>query len=545
MLKNLLYLYNDGHNPFPNMRGYGGLGYHLPEYHKVIHGGSLTPENIKLKELLKNLDDINEGAGGGGKTKDELTKEIYDLVSKENEDLVKQKEQEIKTPNTQLEVDDGGGGGGYTDEQRKQVKGKKNNVIPIEESDSDEEPEPEPESNDIEIQKENLKKEIEGMTVKSIKEELDKLDISYPSSGKLKPYYVELLLNQKISVYDKKASKSTPEEINVVEEVIPIMKEVEKLKADKPDKIIKEKKKTKAEIKAEQDDIKFAITENLFSRGKKNNKDNKIVANSILENLPQLSKEEFNNDPEKYLNMYYNKKFEKSDKMEAIKKAVTEEHGQGETETQGHAAEIVFLRDHQDILKELVGSTDPEDIIMPSSESEGFKNKQTGEVPLSWNGKPISHYSLFDADGKNSSIDLKYYDSKNADIQFTKICGSNGFTPLYHEVDGKLKLYNVRCEETGRYINRYPNTDTFIISINKKTGDIKQWNMTNFIQKNIRDDEYDVSPRNKQGLIFKTPKEEFISRMIQEGKLKPPKSHTKESEKGKWFCVNMEKINKK
>jgi hypothetical protein len=37
MLKKLLYLYNDGHNPFPHM-GRGGLGYHLPGVPKVIHG---------------------------------------------------------------------------------------------------------------------------------------------------------------------------------------------------------------------------------------------------------------------------------------------------------------------------------------------------------------------------------------------------------------------------------------------------------------------------------------------------------------------------
>jgi len=36
MFKKLLYLYNDGHNPFPS--GRGGLGYHLPQYPKVMHG---------------------------------------------------------------------------------------------------------------------------------------------------------------------------------------------------------------------------------------------------------------------------------------------------------------------------------------------------------------------------------------------------------------------------------------------------------------------------------------------------------------------------
>lgn len=41
MLKKLLYLYNDGHNPFPNMRGYGGLGYHLPQFKKQMHGDGM------------------------------------------------------------------------------------------------------------------------------------------------------------------------------------------------------------------------------------------------------------------------------------------------------------------------------------------------------------------------------------------------------------------------------------------------------------------------------------------------------------------------
>jgi len=40
MLKQLLYLYNDGHNPFPSM-GQGGLGYHLPQYRKRMHGEAL------------------------------------------------------------------------------------------------------------------------------------------------------------------------------------------------------------------------------------------------------------------------------------------------------------------------------------------------------------------------------------------------------------------------------------------------------------------------------------------------------------------------
>jgi hypothetical protein len=40
MLKKLLYLYNDGHNPFP-VKGKGGLGYHLSGYRKRMHGDGL------------------------------------------------------------------------------------------------------------------------------------------------------------------------------------------------------------------------------------------------------------------------------------------------------------------------------------------------------------------------------------------------------------------------------------------------------------------------------------------------------------------------
>ena len=39
MLKKLLYLYNDGHIPFP--QGKGGLGYHLPQYRKRMSGDGL------------------------------------------------------------------------------------------------------------------------------------------------------------------------------------------------------------------------------------------------------------------------------------------------------------------------------------------------------------------------------------------------------------------------------------------------------------------------------------------------------------------------
>jgi hypothetical protein len=56
MLKKLLYLYNDGHNPFPNI-GKGGLGYHLPQYPKVIHGDGF---NIRRDENGKYIDIVDD-----------------------------------------------------------------------------------------------------------------------------------------------------------------------------------------------------------------------------------------------------------------------------------------------------------------------------------------------------------------------------------------------------------------------------------------------------------------------------------------------------
>jgi hypothetical protein len=54
MFKKLLYLYNDGHNPFPS--GKGGLGYHLPQYSKVIHGEGLSDE--ESEDETKYISDV-------------------------------------------------------------------------------------------------------------------------------------------------------------------------------------------------------------------------------------------------------------------------------------------------------------------------------------------------------------------------------------------------------------------------------------------------------------------------------------------------------
>ena len=62
MLRKLLYLYNDGYNPFPNMKGKGGLGYHLPQYRKIIHGDGVYERENKLSNgdiEIQYVDDEN------------------------------------------------------------------------------------------------------------------------------------------------------------------------------------------------------------------------------------------------------------------------------------------------------------------------------------------------------------------------------------------------------------------------------------------------------------------------------------------------------
>ena len=84
MLKKLLYLYNDGHNPFPHM-GRGGLGYHLSGVPKVIHG-----------EGGEGGEDEGPGSGGGYKRETDKTlnhiTDILDLTY----DIITHKSPEVK-----------------------------------------------------------------------------------------------------------------------------------------------------------------------------------------------------------------------------------------------------------------------------------------------------------------------------------------------------------------------------------------------------------------------------------------------------------------
>jgi hypothetical protein len=469
MLKNLLYLYNDGHNPFPQMQGYGGLGYHLPEYHKVIHGS------------------------GGENDEETIDEETYDKTMKENEQLLMKANEILNKQEARRRLNEEGGGGGET----------------------------------LEELGDEMNKLLHKHEFHSVYNKIKKVGKKETADEKTQTNPIETKKNisamaQAVNKVNKEAiEKAVKESTNETE-----MKEP-----------IKEKKKTKKEIENEQKNVKLAIKDKLYNRGIKKPAETKIVIDDIISKLPELTVDEFNKDPEKYLNMHYNKKYENIEKMETIKKAVSEEHGQGETDTKGHAAEIVLLRDYQNDIKELTGSTDTDDTISLSSESDGFKNND-GVVPLSWTGKPVSYYSLFDADGKNASIDLKYYDSENVDIQFSKIDGNVDNIPLYCEIDGKIKLYNVVNKTTKKLINKFNNTDTYIVA--KTPSTLASWQLNKFIQENINK-QTEVKNIKYNGIDCFMIEPSFMERMIKEEKVKRGKTHKEDG----WFTVNTKKMIKK
>lgn len=109
MLKKLLYLYNDGHNPFPKL-GKGGLGYHLPQFRKRIHGEAL---HRTVNEDGDVLDEYNDG--------DMEDPHTYDTLFDEGFEDVEDEEEYYPNPVGRVEYDQNGDilrKGFYNDENR-------------------------------------------------------------------------------------------------------------------------------------------------------------------------------------------------------------------------------------------------------------------------------------------------------------------------------------------------------------------------------------------------------------------------------------------
>lgn len=84
MLKKLLYLYNDGHNPFPSM-GQGGLGYHIPQYRLRGKGKSHRPftesdsdEEEVLESKEQDIEDSESDDSQEQREEDERLLQVLD-----------------------------------------------------------------------------------------------------------------------------------------------------------------------------------------------------------------------------------------------------------------------------------------------------------------------------------------------------------------------------------------------------------------------------------------------------------------------------------
>lgn len=489
MLKKLLYLYNDGHNPFPKL-GKGGLGYHLPQYHKRMYGDGLILQDTGQIDWDGNDDDLNVRSASG------FIDGTYTYNNgKFNIVMDDGTTKSVGIQDTRLNLGhDYGFGDNYDIHDDDKYEGDDyyevyNYVTPI-------------------TKTQKLLKDIETTEL--------------PKTDKLSNKYVK-----EINDTIKKAEQllKTPTQQKVIKKAEP-----------EPDTNVK-----KMTLKEKAEHKKNIITDLKFD-GKKPAEALQIY-NLIIKNHPNITYEDFKSNPTKYKDEFYNQKHENQEKMETIKKSVLEEHDKEMTATKGHAAEVVLLRDYQTEIKQLTGSTDPTDIITMSSESDGFLNND-GVVPMvKWkndNGetvlKPISDFSLYDAGGKKATIDLKYYNTEDVDVQYSKIVGAPSFIPLYRELNGKIKLYNVVCRETKKLINKYNDTDTYIIA--KTPSSLSSWEMTDFIKKNINKSE--IKTLNYKGIECFTINQSFMERMLDEKKIKKGKTH-----KGEWFSINTKKMNKK
>jgi len=112
MLKKLLYLYNDGHNPFPHS-GRGGLGYHLPQYRKRMHGEALhiyRNTDGSVKEIIddhnnEDLRFIDEQPSLNPVSDALETREMRDVLIEANERLLNEKSKKRKAEKTSKVID--------------------------------------------------------------------------------------------------------------------------------------------------------------------------------------------------------------------------------------------------------------------------------------------------------------------------------------------------------------------------------------------------------------------------------------------------------
>jgi hypothetical protein len=421
MLKKLLYLYNDGHNPFPSM-GRGGLGYHLPQYPKVMHG-----TGPKKKPIIEKVDDLID--------------EIIDLNSQ-------LQELTVTTPEPIVHE---------TIEP----------ILPEPEP----EPETEPETEPDDLESDRLKAlSNKSMTKQIIQDELRSYSISFKNSDKR-----EDLINKLYSKYKEIKQK---EPINSVEQdILPIMEQVGAIPIkpiSKPEpvpnpevniykdithsnveeitenvnRMLKDGFKIYEEFTPEQKNqiIEYILNQKNGEYHKKQESfgKNAFISTSISKYTIEQSLETLGIDlpdiiPEKEEGEELKKEFEDY---------YDKEYRKHDWDNKGVAYEDYLLENKQDYLKDITESKDIKPFTSSATSKSFYVDEDETKGPIMVYGRPLYAMSAIDLHNKDTAIEIKYkVDLDHIEIQGAKLYGNEYRKPYYTNVNGEWKLYNIWMNE--------------------------------------------------------------------------------------------------
>jgi len=424
MLKRLLYLYNDGHNPFPKL-GKGGLGYHLPQYKKRIHGEALhifTNDNGDHEIIDDGNDDDPSWYTTDPRLSSVAIPETRDRKEVVKKEVVKKELEPSPTIQTEAEIKEAE----RLAKIAKAKKGKEEEAKMIAERQSKKqhiEQQITPMSNEVQklLKKEPIKTKEVSQKPELTKDNLDmQITLRNEVSGVLlsQPKYL-----QYFEYIKYKYPNITDRELNLnIDDIISDCNKNAK-------KYIQSISKTKTE-----EDI-------VYDKQKKQEKFETSEINYDINQVRKLAKDK---------TLY---------------------------PTKGHAFEHVMITEHQDELYEI--SESKEDFI-PASKNSVFKNSDGASI-LCYNGiDTLESKALFDASNPKVVTDFKWYPkSDDSFIQFSKFKGSPSFQPCYEIKNDKLVLYNIWCKDTNSWVEPENYKDVTIFS-RLKSGKFN-WSITNFL----------------------------------------------------------------
>jgi hypothetical protein len=435
MLKRLLYLYNDGHVPFPKL-GKGGLGYHLPQYKKRMHGDGvyarendandieyvddMDSENVWFYDINGNKTLLYDDDGDRLDIEPLQNKIIHeDRYYDPNNDFGRKKLNDLQEYNQYYDDEDG-------EEYIKR-------------------------DYDDELLYDQLHHGFKDTELTSILKSL-----GYKNASKLtKEEKVFTLLEPNKDIRTKiKKIISENKLIGKQSEYASEQKKHGKVIEDINDVIDRELRqylvRNKTLLLSPKDIEK--LREELLGK--------KMSGNISVINSLQIKKviDQFE------LGTYDEEKIQQNkfiNEVDALKQTDSKKYP-----TRGEAYEELMMTRYKDELKGLTNE--------PTSQFTGSDQKSLYYNP---DGTPIkfktirkdqevmvdmSKNTLYDGGNKDTDIEFKYYPNDDVcDIQVGKFTGNGGETPYFHEVNGRWKLYNVYNNTVG-WVNEHNDKELYV-----------------------------------------------------------------------------------